>query len=576
MDTLDKNKLDDVSKDIPIFVLNQSGHFAYVNSKAFELADIKGPLDQPASGTYEVKNGVLTGVLEEAGAYKAFQEQIRHSQPMKKKLDADAQLGALRKTYNSFAKAGVTTATEISLGLVTGSIANEYELLRKMALDPLTPVRIRAYVAADVVTKEQPLALPSHAPNDLLKVIGIKFVADGSTQGLTARLNSPYDYPKGTDVKGTLNYSLAALVEKARGFMNEGWQLAIHSNGDGSTDQVLKAYAELWDVEPMAKPTDEQRRQRAERRWRIEHLTVTNNDQLQAIRNLGLSPSMTNGHVYFWGYALGDKETNLIGWNRAQRIDPAKSLGDLGVRYSFNSDSPVTPVSPLRYVSTGVTRLWQHAPAKVMASAADDQSILIDAAIRAVTLDAAYQLFLDKEIGSLEVGKRADLVILRNNPRTVKPEEIMDIEVLGTYLGGAPKYRATPLYGSLQNISNSEYRCNRATHLAKDYTSADCLMRFMPDEQGAYTIQNLKTCEYFQSSIGSMSKTADSPKQKWTIVTENGHFTIQNLYNGKFMTSAASQLTKDAGPEQYWNIDERPQTDRCPLPRPGATMVVAK
>jgi predicted amidohydrolase YtcJ len=583
MDSLDAVKLDEVSETVPIFVVNQSGHLAYVNHKAIELAKLT-PDSKADFGRYEVKekDGVqyLTGVLEEAGAYKPFQELVAHCAPMKAKMGTDAQLAALKKTYNSFAKAGVTTATEISLGLVTGSIANEYKLLKTMALDPLTPVRIRAYISADVVTDKQPIAIPQYGPNELLKVIGIKFVADGSTQGLTAKLNAHYDYPKGTVNTGSLNYELKPLVDKAKGFMNDGWQLAIHSNGDGSTSQVLKAYAEILGIDdPGTKPSQEEHDRRAQRRWRIEHLTVTDEDQLQTIWNLGLSPSMTNGHVYYWGYAFGDKDTDIIGWDRAQRIDPARSLKDRDVHFSFNSDSPVTPVSPLRYMATGVTREWQHAPGVVMATKTDDQRIEVDEAIRAVTMDAAYQLFLEKEIGSLEVGKRADLVILAKNPRAMKDhaQEIMDIEVLATYLSGEQKYRSTPLYGSLQNVSNAEYRCNRASHLATNYTAPDCLMRFIPVEKGAYAIQNLKTCEFFQSSITTMSKTADTDKQRWTIVAENGHFTVQNLHNGEFMTSAASQLSKNAGAKEFWSIDERPrQPTECGLPKPAAPKLAAK
>jgi len=160
---------------------------------------------------------------------------------------------------------------------------------------------------------------------------------------------------------------------------------------------------------------------------------------------------MTIGHVYYWGAAFGTdvKETtgqpahpSILG-ARAQRIDPAKSLlqSNPRIRFSFNSDSPVSPVAPLLYISTAVTREEQGG--SVLGK---QQQITVDQAIRAVTLDAAYQLFLDEKIGSLEVGKYADLVILDGNPHSpgMAPADIRKIKVLATYVAGIQKYGVSP------------------------------------------------------------------------------------------------------------------------------------
>jgi predicted amidohydrolase YtcJ len=561
MEGLNAKKLDEVSKTVPIFVLNQSGHLAYVNTTAIELADIRAD-DQPAGGVYVTKVNELThkleltGELEEAPAYKPFQALAANS-ASGVWFDKRKQKEALIETYKQFAEAGVTTATEMSLGLVTGKVQYEYGLLEEMAAE--TPlVRIRAYVSA-LATSPEKLAMEPNKGDDLFKVIGIKFVADGSTQGLSAALEKPYDYPATTKNEGTLNYPIpepgtdGQLFGEARRYAKRGWQLSIHSNGDRATNQVLAVYEKLLGDNPDQDARDKF----AARRFRIEHLTVTEDSQLDRINALGLTPSMTNGHVYFWGYALGDPETKIIGWERTQRIDPAKSLLKRKVPFSFNSDAPITPVAPLRYISTAVTRLWQNPPTEPLPDD-DNQGIDVDAAIKAVTLDAAYQLFLDKEIGSLNAGKRADLVILEKNPRTTTPKDIMDIRVLATYLGGSQRYGApVPEYGSLQNDSNAEYRCNRATHLAGTYTAADCLMRFVRKENGTYTIQNLKNHQYFQGDIGTMADSADTDLQEWDIVGANGRYTIQNRSNHEYMTSHASQLSSTLGPGEYWTIEER-------------------
>jgi len=104
-----------------------------------------------------------------------------------------------------------------------------------------------------------------------------------------------------------------------------------------------------------------------------------------------------------------------------------------GIRYSFHSDSTVTSVNPLRYMQTAVTRTPQLNPPFILGP---DQRITIDDALRANTLDAAYQLFIDDKVGSLEVGKYADLVVLDRNPRTTDPFGLTSISVVDVYLAG--------------------------------------------------------------------------------------------------------------------------------------------
>jgi predicted amidohydrolase YtcJ len=474
MASLDAKTLDAVSTKVPIFVLNQSGHIAYVNSKAMKAAGMGSETANPQGGRYgrnpencipgPSKPCPLTGVLYESPAYRKVQKQFYT--PSLKKALAEKMPTALAETYGQFAEAGVTTATDLGIGTVTGSIDLELGWLKAMAKDQKTPLRIRAYLDWNLLLKDQQDKgeVPAAAKCDddkeckelmlMLRVIGIKFYADGSTQGLTAALKTPYDYQTKTngDNRGELNYlddtdktGEQRLFEEARPYLDQGWQLAIHSNGDRSTEQVLNVY------EQLKKEARDAQHDPATLRCRIEHLTVTEEDQLKRIQELGLTPSMTMGHPYFWGYAFGATQGEsgpkpILGSPRAERMDPAASLLKLGIRFSFNSDSPISPVAPLRYISTAVTRRWQDRPmpngemqlGKVLG---EEQQIPVDAAIRAVTLDAAYQLFLDKYVGSLEVGKLADLVILDKNPRTTPPEGIMNISVCSTYLSGVKKYR---------------------------------------------------------------------------------------------------------------------------------------
>ena len=462
MATLDVHELDDVSEDVPIFILNQSAHYAYVNTAALVAADILDPLtkaikEDPGNGGRYLRNdqGGLTGVVAEAASYQAFQKAWADT-PTGKAMDEDARLAALRTTYKCFAADGITTATEFSLGTALPGATKEFAMLKKLAQEEATQLRIRAYAAIVVTEPKEVGDLMKQQneepgfPLEMLKLLGIKFVEDGSTQGLSAALTEPYMYPDFTENKGNPNYKEDKLFEKAKSYLdvNRDWQLAIHSNGDQSTRTSLAVFEKLFKEEPFSKLKT--REERATKRWRIDHYTVVNKDQIEdqieKVWELGLTPGMTIGHVGYWGYSFNEKQ--ILGSERAKQIDPAKWLLDKAdekktpIPFAFNSDAPVSPAKPLRYISTAVTRRYQHGGDKPLG---EEQKIPIDAAIRAVTIDAAYQLFLEDKIGSLEKGKWADLVILEKNPLEVAkdhPEDIGSIKVLSTWLKGVKKYPA--------------------------------------------------------------------------------------------------------------------------------------
>ena len=151
-------------------------------------------------------------------------------------------------------------------------------------------------------------------------------------------------------------------------------------------------------------------------------------DQIERAIGLGVVSSYFLAHLYYWGQALRD---HMLGPERTADYMPIGMAARSGMRMSFHSDAPMTEPDPLLSLQIGVTR--QHQSGDVLGP---DQRVDIDTAIRAVTLDAAYQIFLDDKVGSLEVGKYADIVVLDRNPRTVPPDEIAAIGVAATYKGG--------------------------------------------------------------------------------------------------------------------------------------------
>jgi predicted amidohydrolase YtcJ len=205
---------------------------------------------------------------------------------------------------------------------------------------------------------------------------------------------------------------------------DQGWQFAVHANGDAAIEATLDVYREVLGG-----------RSGLAHRHRIEHCTLVHPAQLKAMAQMGLSPSFLIGHVYYWGQAFRE---HILGPERAKQIDPCLSALRAGLRISMHSDFNVTTIAPLRYISNAVTRSLYFDDGNVLNAA---ERLSVDQAIRAVTLDAAWQCHVDNLVGSLEVGKRADFVILSNDPAAVHPERIQHLQVRETWLDGVPQLR---------------------------------------------------------------------------------------------------------------------------------------
>lgn len=419
MAELNADLLDKVSTTNPIFIVNQSGHIAYVNHKALEVSGVTENTPNPGNGGVYVRDdqGKLTGVLVEPPSYAAFAKKMT---PPSKQIAVDAY----KKTVKNMSAAGITTSAEIGLG-ATMPYLMEYEMVQALSHQPNFPIRIRGYLWGASLPEGFNEIKPNQG-DDQFRMIGVKYIADGSTQGLTAALNKPYNYPKGTSNRGALDWEDQKLYDASKPFFDQGWQISAHANGDRAIDQILNLHERL--LKDTKKPES--------RRLRIEHFTVNNERHVAKVKKLGVIPSLTIGHVGFWGEVFHD---HILHELQANRIDPTGSLANRNIRFSFHSDSPVSPYYPLRYIATGSSRLWQATPQKVLGP---QQRISVDQAIKAVTLDAAYAMFMEDKVGSLETGKWADLVILDQNPRTTQPTQIEQIKVLETYVGGKRMFKS--------------------------------------------------------------------------------------------------------------------------------------
>jgi predicted amidohydrolase YtcJ len=222
---------------------------------------------------------------------------------------------------------------------------------------------------------------------------------------------------------GRANYTPEGLRAALRAGLNDGWQLMVHANGDAAVEFALTALEELL---PAYGGHD--------LRHRLEHCSVTTDDQLARMARAGLSPSFLMNHVYYWGAAFRD---TILGPSRAERLDRVASAISAGMRPSLHSDYNVTEVHPLLSARTAVLRTLE-ADGTVLNAA---ERVSPAQALAAITSDAAWQIHADDR-GTLEVGRRADYAVVSDDPWASDASTWADIAVHETYLDGEIAYSA--------------------------------------------------------------------------------------------------------------------------------------
>jgi predicted amidohydrolase YtcJ len=194
----------------------------------------------------------------------------------------------------------------------------------------------------------------------------------------------------------------------------------VHVNGDAAIDLMLDGLAAAAELAPLP-----------DHRSVAIHAQLARADQLDRMAELGVLPSFYAVHPYFWG----DWHRLSFGEARASFIRPLRATLDRGIPLTIHNDSPVVPPDILRLVSIAVNR--ETRSGFVLGP---DQRVTVMEALHAVTLGAAYQYFEEDEKGSIEVGKRADFVVLAHDPRTVASDELADIAIVETLSRGATVY----------------------------------------------------------------------------------------------------------------------------------------
>ena len=403
------DELDAVSTDRPIYLWHSSGHMGVANSVGLRKLGIDKNARSDASGVIERNpRGRLTGLLKESAA------------PAMSRFAKDFSLldyyRIVRAANKEYLRHGVTTAQS---GAANASLTRALQWLAKLRLLPLRMVVLPRYDPPQV-----PPHLNKNSNSDWLHIGPVKLFADGSPQGYTAYLSEPYFTPSPSgypDYRGFPAMSLAVLSARVEKLHAAGYQLAIHGNGDAAIDNIIQAFDHA-----------QQKNRQRDPRMIVMHAQMARKDQLEKMSTLGMTPSFFNTHTYYWGDIHYRK---TMGPGRAANMSPTADAAHLGLRFSLHSDAPVTPINPMQLIWSAVHRL--SVSGRIIGA---HQRISLMQAIRAVTIDAAWQVFLEESRGSLEKGKLADLVILSGN--LLNPtNDIRQMRVLETIVGGRSRYK---------------------------------------------------------------------------------------------------------------------------------------
>jgi hypothetical protein len=402
--------LDDAFPDRPVLLDRVDGHAAWANTAAMRRVerDLTGDWQPEGGHVHRDADGRPTGVFIDKAA-AVFDDAIPPPGEAEKALALDRALAHM-------AAHGLTGVHDAGTSLDTLR-----RLLHREAAGKLT-LRVHALADGDAGALE---ALCRLGPVDTPRVTarGVKFYADGALGSRGAALLDDYhDDPGNRGLLFESDEAMQRLVDKAMGC---GMQLAIHAIGDRANRQVIDVLT-----------AGQRRFPDNPGRHRIEHAQIVHPDDIPRIAEAGLIASMQPTHATSdmrWAAdRLGDER--LFGAYAWQRMRQA------GARLAFGSDFPVEKVDPMLGLYAAVTR--QNVDGEPPGGWLPDQRVTMQVALEGFTVDAAWAGFAEDDVGSLEIGKYADFVVLDRDPFAVDAGDIPDIRVLRTVVGGETVYEA--------------------------------------------------------------------------------------------------------------------------------------
>lgn len=401
-----REELDSVSLDHPIWVLHASGHNGVANSLALEMQGITQDTSDTESGRFgRATDGKLTGLIEGISAMGEMGDTDFL-------IDRDKFWAGFKACRDEYIAHGVTFAQNAW----TSRKMLEHFASLPAGEDPGIDLLLLPIGELEPELSDGPNAL-EWAQNPYVTLGPRKLFTDGAFQLQTAYLSQPYhrvtdpDHPCGMPYMSPKDHRF-----EVRKLHNLGHQIHCHCNGDAGADLFIDAVAAAQADNP-----------RDDHRHTIIHGQTLRDDQLERMADLGITVSFFSAHIHFWGDL---HKSTFLGPDRANRLSPAASAEKYGVRYTLHNDASVTPTRPLHLAHCAVNRRTSGGQ-----TLGEAQKISALSALRAQTIDAAWQVFQEDVRGSIEVGKTADLVILSGNPLH-DPKSLKELRVICTIRRG--------------------------------------------------------------------------------------------------------------------------------------------
>lgn len=406
----DRTDLDAVIKDRPVCMIRTCAHQLIVNTAALELTGISRMTQTPSGGQiHRMADGTLSGHFTET----AMGLVMKHIPSYTRDEYRDMVLAA----QDAFLKAGITSATDPAV------MPDLLEVYQSMERNGELRIRINAIPIRVPDGSAQPLTLPVAVSTDFLKVNTVKFFADGGLSGKTAALKSPYRDHGGT---GVMRLSYDAFLPWAREARHHGFRIATHAIGDAAIDMVLEVYAAIAGENHN------------NLRNRIEHLGLPSSENLLQMQQSGISAVMQPIFIR----ELGENFRSYLPDHYLERVYPVKSVLQAGISLAFSTDAPVVKdFNPLCGIQSASDRLDNMG--EVIGA---DQCITMQEALYAYTMGSAIVNGDELKSGSISQGKRADFVILSDDPLRMNMTGQPECKVLETYVGGNKMYSQKQLW----------------------------------------------------------------------------------------------------------------------------------
>ena len=400
-----RGDLDIAAPRNPVTLTRAGGHSAVVSTSALGLAEINNNTPDPEGGGIERdENGVANGI-------------IRERQNIVGRLVPDSTyeelLASLEINLGNLLAKGITSITDAS------TAPDEYAMWEELYAKPDVKLP-RSAVQFQWFDPEGISEVKERVGdgNEFLRIGPIKVFADGGFTGPAAFTKEPY-LNQG-DYRGYLNMPAEELVAHINEIHDAGWQMGVHAIGDAAIELVVDTLADALTRNP-----------REDHRTYLNHFSMRPSDEtMETMAEHGIHITQQPNFTYT---LEGRYVANLDGW-RLEHNNPLRSPMNHGIHVAISSD--ILPIGPLVGIYAAVTRKGMSG--RVFGA---DEAISIEEAIAGYTIKGAYLGFEEDIKGSLEPGKLADMVVLSDDILTIDPEEIMDIEIEQTYVGGELVYQ---------------------------------------------------------------------------------------------------------------------------------------